>query len=235
MDTYPGITKDAMWLLAENRFHDSRAFYEEQKPQIKRGVLDPLRCLLDDLAPTMRRIDPQIVIGPTVNGCISRIRRDNRYTHDKSMYRENVWIAFQRDKRAWDCLPGFFADMSLRETYYGLGFYQATPRMMQVVRRLIAAKPRAFQKAARQALDAGFAIAGDRYARPKVEGLPPLLDELANRKTINFEKRTTDPAFFEDPGLPGTLRSAFTALTPVYALLIEAVETELAERGKPEA
>ena len=48
MSNFAGITPDAMWLLAENRFHDSKSFYEEKKPQIQAQVLRPLRALLED-------------------------------------------------------------------------------------------------------------------------------------------------------------------------------------------
>ena len=105
MSNFAGITPDAMWLLAENRFHDSKSFYEEKKPQIQAQVLRPLRALLEDLTPFMLDIDPQFVTEPGRNGNISRIRRDNRYTRDKSMYRENAWIVFERDKKAWVCSP----------------------------------------------------------------------------------------------------------------------------------
>ena len=92
MSNFQGISLDGMFLLAENRFRDSKSFYEEQKPQIKKLVLDPLRDLAEDLAGPMLAVDSRIITDPNRNGCISRIRRDNRYTHDKSMYREKMCI-----------------------------------------------------------------------------------------------------------------------------------------------
>ena len=80
MSNFQGIAPDGMFLLAENRFHDSKSYYEEHKPQIKAQVLDPLRSLAEDLAGTMIAIDPRIVTDPNRNGCVSRVRRDNRYT-----------------------------------------------------------------------------------------------------------------------------------------------------------
>ena len=230
MNTFNGITPDAMWLLAENRFHDSKAFYEEHKARIKAEVLDPLRMLAADLSGDMLKIDPQIVVSPTTNNTVSRIRRDNRYSKDKSMYRENVWIAFMRDKKAWDCLPGFFADMSLKESVYGMGFYAATPRLMQTLRAMLDEDPAPFVKALKKAQGAGFMLAGDKYARPKKEGLPPLVDELYNRKMWDFEKTTNDPAFFGSSALTDTLRDAFHVLAPMYKLIIAGVERELEER-----
>ena len=229
---FTGITQQAMWLLAENRFHDSKAFYEEHKPQIREGVLLPLRELVEELAGTVLDIDPKIVVSPTANGTVSRVRRDNRYTRDKSMYRENMWVAFLRDKKAFECAPGFFIDFSLRGSVYGVGYSWAPPRLMRQLRQSIDEKPSAWAKAASAAVEAGFAVAGDRYARPKKEGLPPLLDELANRKTLSFEKFDPDPAFFGSAALVDTLKEAFRTLAPIYRRMVEVTEQELLSRGE---
>lgn len=232
MDSFKGIRPEAMWMLAENRFHDSKTYYEEHKARIRAEVLEPLRALAADLSGDVLKIDGQIVTSPTTNNTVSRIRRDNRYSKDKSMYRENVWIAFMRDKKAWDCLPGFFADMSLKESVYGMGFYAATPQLMNTLRAMLDEDPEPFVKALKKARRAGFVLEGDRYARPKKTGLPPLVDELYNRKMWSLEKVTDDPAFFGGPELSATLREVFQALAPMYRLIIAGVERELEERDK---
>ena len=93
---FNGITSDAMFLLAINRFNDDKAFYEENKEAIKEGVIVPLRKLVADLAPTMVKINPEMILDPV--RCVSRVRRDTRYTHDKSLYRENLWVMFRHAK-----------------------------------------------------------------------------------------------------------------------------------------
>lgn len=146
MDGFSGIRPEAIWLLAENRFHDSREFYEEHKAQLKTQIVEPLRRLVEDLAPAALKIDPQIIANPMQNGCVSRIRRDNRYTRDKSLYRENMWIVLMRDKKAWDALPAFFADFSPRGTNFGMGVYHESPRLMQILRRHLEENPEPFRR-----------------------------------------------------------------------------------------
>lgn len=171
MSNFAGITPDAMWLLAENRFHDSKSFYEEKKPQIQAQVLRPLRALLEDLTPFMLDIDPQFVTEPGRNGNISRIRRDNRYTRDKSMYRENAWIVFERDKKAWVCSPGFFVDISGQGSSWGWAFTSARPfSCSSSVGGWTRIPVRLSGGGAAQA--AGFSPMGDRYARPKKPDAP---------------------------------------------------------------
>ena len=91
---FPGISAESLFLLAENRFQDSKAFYEENKKQIQKTVVHPLKALIADMTPAM------MVVDPLMGGHVSRVRRDNRFTNDKLMYRENMWIVFMRDKRA---------------------------------------------------------------------------------------------------------------------------------------
>ena len=74
--------------------------------------------------------------------------------------------------------------------------------------------------AARRAVKAGFSICGDRYARPKKEGLPPLLDELYNRRNLDFTIATTDPAIFSGHEMVDSLVRGFQELAPMYRVLI---------------
>ena len=231
---YPGITPEAIWLLAENRFHDSKAFYEEHKPQLQKLVVEPLKALVADLTPSMLAIDKQFVTNPNLNGCVSRIRRDNRFTKDKSMYRENMWVAFLRDKKAWECLPGFFADISAKGTTYGVGYYYVTPRLMQVMRQMLEEDAAPFVKAVRQAEKAGFSLSGDFYARPKKEGLSPEVDALYNRKIWEMSKAVPDMSFFGSPAFADALCRDFKQLVPFYTLMIQGVEREVETRHKEE-
>ena len=72
----------------------------------------------------------------------------------------------------------------------------------------------------------GFQVSGERYARPKRAGLPPLLEEVANRKCFSFDREELDPAFYGSEALVPRLIDSFRVLTPIYHLLLEAVEAE---------
>ena len=223
--TYPGISADSLFLLAENRFQDSKAFYEEKKPQINKTVVQPLKQLVADLTPAMLAVDPLL------GGHVSRVRRDNRFTHDKSMYRENMWIVFMRDKRAWDwCVPAFYLDFSLARAEWGLGFYSATPAIMRALRGRIEADPDRAIRAVKAANKAGFTLGGRPYARPRsTEDTPDLLRPFYDCKSVDL-CRTEENGFVADSDLPDRLLAGFKALTPLYHLLMVAVEEALGRR-----
>ncbi len=219
MNEFTGISMDSLFLLAENRFQDSKPFYEEHKPAINAGVVHPLRRLVEALTPTMLTVDPLI------GGGVSRVRRDNRFTHDKSLYRENMWITFMRDKRAWNwCVPAFYLDFSIARADWGLGFYSATPAIMKCLRRRVEEDPKRAIHAIEAAQKAGFQLGGQPYARPRsTEATPAPLRPLYDCRSVAVSRQEA-PTMVEDPALPRRLEEGFMALVPLYHLLTEAME-----------
>lgn len=147
------------------------------------------------------------------------------------MYRENMWLAFERDKKAWTCMPGFFFEISPRGALWGMGFYQTPPAFLQFLRRRIDASSAPFVTAAEKAQKAGFVFDAPPYARPKKPDASPALDGLYNRKGIDLSKAEPDTAFFGNPDLAGVLSKEFAVLEPLYRLLAGAAEAWI-ETGK---
>ena len=87
---YKGITPEALFLLADNRFRNSKEYYESRKQEIKSGVTEPMRQLAGLIGGELLSVDPLMNTIPT--RMVSRVRRDTRYTNDKSIYRDNMWI-----------------------------------------------------------------------------------------------------------------------------------------------
>ena len=223
--TYSGIAAESLFLLAENRFQDSKAFYEDNKPTINKTVVHPLKQLVADMTPAMIGVDSLL------GGHVSRVRRDNRFTHDKRMYRENMWIVFMRDKKTWNwCVPAFYLDFSLARAEWGLGFYSATPAIMRALRGRIEADPDRAIRAVKSAEKAGFMLGGRPYARPRsTPETPDALRPFYDCKSVDLS-RCEAPDFVAGTDLPERLLAGFEALTPMYHLLIEAVEEALGYR-----
>ena len=105
---------------------------------------------------------------------------------------------------------------------------------MQILRRHLDEDPTPFRQALRKAEKAGFAVNGDRYARPKKAGLPADIDSLYNRKWWDFTKNEPDPAFYADGSLTVILRESIKTLAPLYRLMVRAMEEELETREREE-
>ena len=85
---------------------------------------------------------------------------------------------------------------------------------MNRLRQMMDEQPKRFLTALQQASDAGFQVSGERYARPKRAGLPPLLEEVANRKCFSFDREEPDPAFYEFGSTGATANRQFPCPDP---------------------
>lgn len=141
------ISKETLDFLVENRLQNSRDWFHEHKSIYQEVVLAPLTELVEKLAPVMWEIDPLLITTPKVCKTISRIYRDTRYTKDKSLYREVMWIAFTRDKKQYDSPCGFVMEFSPNGFRYGCGYWQAPPDVMGALRELILKSDPAFRAA----------------------------------------------------------------------------------------
>ena len=143
---YDGISRETLLLLADNRFRYSKEFYDEHKEELKSGITVPMRQIAGIISSEFAKLDPLMVTNPVK--MVSRIRRDTRYTKDQSLYRENMWIMFMRDKHAWTGYPCFWFEVTPRNYSVGVGFFGAGSAQMKTFREELAARKDEFLKAA---------------------------------------------------------------------------------------
>ncbi|NOX30935.1 MAG: DUF2461 domain-containing protein [Actinobacteria bacterium] len=92
--TFSGYSVDAWSLLAELPTYDKERFSSIKKDWI-RLVLDPTKALVDAMIDPLRSaVSPTISGAPKVNGSISPINNDLRFSPDKDPYKDHLLIAF---------------------------------------------------------------------------------------------------------------------------------------------
>ncbi len=219
---FNGITSDAMFLLAINRFNDDKAFYEENKEAIKEGVVVPLRKLVADLTPTMLKINPDMILDPV--RCVSRVRRDTRYTHDKSLYRENLWVMFRHAKNH---LPTASMWLEIRQSgfEYGCGVISSTPAFMEFYRKKLTENGDIFLEATKSFKKNKFEIWADSYKKSKadISGIDGELKKWYDLKEIFVVKRHEGIQLLNQPEeLLALLKKEYKSLSKFYDFLHEA-------------
>ena len=210
--------------LFENRLHDSRIWFEEHKSDYRQYILEPLRELVRSLSPFMLEIDDQFTIDPRVDKTICRIWRDTRYSHDKSLYRDTMWIIFRRgEKMHTSEFPSLYFEITCTGFNYGTGFYHASTGYMETLRSLILAGSPAFQRAqdsfSRQSI---FHMEGECYKRPHFPDQPDSLRQWLERRNISFcsENIADFPLLFSDQLVPYLVKG-FQSIAPVYDFLLQ--------------
>lgn len=217
------ISKQTLDFLAENRLRNSREWYLEHKPQYQEYVFEPLAELVCQLAPTMAQIDPLLVTTPKTDKTISRIYRDTRFSHDKSLYRDVMWVVFARSRKEFSDMPGFVLEFSPQGFRYGCGYFQAPTKIMEMVRKLILEKDKSFSKAFRTINQQNhFTMEGEFYKRSKCPDAPLELRNWLDRKNIDWMHNSTDANILFSTHLYQTLAEGFSLLQPCYEFLCQA-------------
>lgn len=215
---FNGFSGDALKFLFENRMNNSKEWYDSHKDVYKEHVYNPFVQLVNELAPTMSEIDEQLITVPSK--LISRVRRDTRFTKDKTLYRDNVWLVFLRDKTLMSTAPCYWFELSQKGTSYGIGYYGAQTGTMSKMREMIINKHHNFIEALNYyESQSQFTIGGDMYKRSKFPDQPENLKTWLDRKNIYFESTQKDFKLAFSKELPSVLIKGFKELKPIYDFL----------------
>ena len=215
--SFSGFKPEAIKFLFENRMHNDKEWYEKHKPDYKKYVYNPFVELITEIAPSMLNIDEQVITVPSK--IISRVRRDTRFTHDKTLYRDNAWFVFLRDKSQMSVSPCFWFDIGQQGSSYGVGYYGASTKSMAILRDMIIANDPVFLKAFECYKNQSvFKIGGEMYKRSKFPEQPEELKQWLDRKNIYFESVQNNFELAFSPQLPEVLKNGFSALKPIYDL-----------------
>ena len=215
---FQGFSRRTFTFLRDIGRHNDKAWFQAHRPVYEQHVLQPLRDLVSDLTDTMLGIDLSFEVSPAVGKTISRIYRDTRFSHDKSPFRDCMWIVFKRSARNWArYVPGYFLEINPTWYRYGLGFYDAAPDLMVRFRRRIDEDPQSFLKAvawfSRQKV---FTLEGERYRRPIGQDKPEPIRTWYQSKSFYLScDRKIDDAI-QSPRFAGQLARHFRLAAPLY-------------------
>lgn len=74
--------------------NNNKLWMDANRERYRSEVVEPLRVLLDQLAPAARKLNPHFVTSGRVGVNFSRINRDIRFARDKSPYRPQMYLFF---------------------------------------------------------------------------------------------------------------------------------------------
>lgn len=225
---FSGIFPEARMLLAENRFRDSRDFYEENKERIKEIAVEPMRQIAGILGNELSALDPYMNTVPTK--MVSRVRRDTRYTKDQHLYRENLWVMFMRPKHEWPHYPCMWFEFTPRAYSLGIGLFCQTPGLLEFWRKGIRENPEAFCEAVAACEKTGAVIDTDCYKRPK-EGCPEGLEKYYNCKSVYFMIASENLTDLEDETIIKKLKKYYKGFSSMYEFMLQVADAYVESVG----
>jgi len=215
------FSRETLDFLAENRMRNDKTWFNEHKDIYNASVVAPLVSLAGRLTAVLSEID-----GKLSAGSVSRVWRDARFSKDKSLFRDSMWISVVRKKN--EGLPEFFFVITPSGFLYGCGYYQAGTASMDEMRKLILSGDEAFKSALSACENQNiFEISGEFYKKPRYSDMPENILNWLNRKNICLERDSDDFDLLFSEKLFDVIAEGFKILAPVYKFFIKAEESKL--------
>ena len=200
------------------RFHNDKAFMDQNRERYHRDVRDPFYAFILDLGQKMLTIDGDFEVRP--HKCLSRINRDTRFTRDKSPYRDHLWLAFRRAGVEKDGAPFYWFEISPERVTWGLGIWGENRNLMDSMRRRMLSDPAAFERLLPCVEEAGCVMMGQTWKKmPVPPEIPPHLKSMYVARSIYFEKGETKLSWIYQKSIVSRVFKDFLALAPVYRML----------------
>lgn len=225
---FNGISAEARLLLSENRFRDSKDFYDENKERIKQSAVVPMRQLAAIIGEQLSAADPQMVTDPVK--MVSRIRRDTRFTKDQHLYRENMWAMFMRSKYDWPQYPCMWFEFTPKSYSLGVGLFMQTPAVLEYWRRAIRDNTDEFRDALKILEKTGAVLEGEQYKKLK-DGCPEGLEKYYNCKNVYFIIYSENLNELEDETIINKLIPLYKTFIPMYKFMLNVSDRFTSETG----
>ena len=206
---YCNQTIDFLWGI---RFNNERPWFEAHKGEYLQYVLQPTRELGEELYDYMAGKYPELWL----NLHVSRIYRDARRLFGRGPYKDHLWFSLRHENDAWPCRPEFYFEINPEGYAWGMGFWGATPQVMERFRRLAAEDPAPFEKLVRTFNRQGdFTLQGEAYKRPKAAPSPLLAPWFSQKHIVLGREVPHDDAILSRR-VADTLKEGYDFLEPYY-------------------
>lgn len=222
---FQGFTEDTIRFFLDIRFHNDVSFYRAHEDEYRKYVKEPFYRFIDSMAETMLSIAPDMETRPSK--CLARLRRDTRFTKDKSPFRDHLWLLFRRGGESREGSVMYWFELGPDRLVWGLGFWGQNRPAMDALRKRMEEKPQEVRKVLRQCgiPDDTLHIFGDAYQRMKPPaGMPLELAMLYPLKEIYVQRVNIPFESCYHSSLSETVAKDFLRLKPLYLLLRSAAD-----------
>ena len=117
--------------------HNEKVWFDAHRPLYEAGYVEPAKAFVTAIGPKLREISPKVQFEPKVNGSLSRVNRDIRFSKDKRPYKShlNMWF-WHGDRKGWDT-PGFYISLSPERIYLGTGMHGLEKDVLESFRQSV--------------------------------------------------------------------------------------------------
>jgi len=225
---FNGFPEETIRFFLGLRFHNDASFFNEHRDEYEAYVKKPFFEFINAMSPTLETIADDFELRPAK--CMARIRRDTRFTKDKTPYRDHLWLMFKRSGEPRDETVMYWFELSPDTVNWGLGFWGANRPAMDAMRMMIDQKPYEMLDTLKQARipDKKYSIDGSEYVKKKIpDVVPEALKAFYLRKELYLCRRGVPLSDAYSGRIVKLYSQDYLQLKPLYQLL-----RKLADLGK---
>lgn len=139
-EPFLGFTEDTLKFFSKlkNKKYNNKRWFDANRDVYEFHVKQPMRSLLDTIAPEIKKYDPRITISYK---SIFRINRDIRFKKDKTPYKSHYGAALTYDGIKTPEVPQFYFHLSDDEFLFAAGQYSTDTVMIKKMRNRIFKEP----------------------------------------------------------------------------------------------
>jgi uncharacterized protein (TIGR02453 family) len=226
---FTGFPEEAIQFFLGLRFHNNASYFNAHKNEYEAYVKEPFFAFIRTMAPTLEMIADDFELRP--EKCLARIRRDTRFTKDKTPYRDHLWLLFKRSGEPRDGTVMYWFELSPDTVNWGLGFWGENRPAMNALRDRILTRPSDVMEALRQAQvpDHHLIVEGDVYRRFSIpDEVPESLRAYYPRKSLYISRTGVPLSDAYSAGIVRQCADDLLRLKPLYTLFRELADIGLA-------
>jgi uncharacterized protein (TIGR02453 family) len=124
----PAFNSDTFQFFRELRRNNHKDWMDENRERYRECIVKPFRQFLEDLAPAVLQLNPDIDVTGRTGANFSRINRDIRFAKDKTLYKTQMYVKFNCPAPRGQESGQLYVGLSLKAVTAGFRIYSGGKR-----------------------------------------------------------------------------------------------------------
>src|SRR5215475_5380837 len=122
------FSKETFQFFRELKRNNKKEWMDENRERYQEVVVKPLKRLLEEMAPSVLKLDQRFETTGARGANFSRINRDIRFSKDKTLYKNDMYVKFPFAEGALEDGGELYAGVSEKSATAGFRIYGASKR-----------------------------------------------------------------------------------------------------------
>ncbi|HXX16814.1 MAG TPA: DUF2461 family protein [Candidatus Eremiobacteraceae bacterium] len=134
------FSQETFRFFRELHRNNRKAWMDQNRDRYKESIVQPFRRLLDDLCPGVLRLDLEFDVRGRTGANFSRINRDIRFAKDKTPYKTQMYLKFQRPAPGDRETGQLYVGVSMNAVTAGFRIYSGSRRKDSILAAIAQAR-----------------------------------------------------------------------------------------------